>query len=217
MSIEHFLLHSPSFGCISVLFYLRRIMPEKLSSDYLLQLASQFGTPLYVYQAEKIGEQFQKLREAFTNCDARFFYACKALTNINILKYIQQLGAGLDCVSIYEVQLGLKAGFSPENILYTPNCVDFAEIVEAKDLGVNLNIDNISILEQFGNKFGGSYPICIRLNPHIMAGGNFKISTGHVDSKFGISIHQMRHIERVVKTTKLNVEGDHMHTGSEIK
>jgi len=127
------------------------------------------------------------------------------------------IGAALDCVSIHEVKLGLMAGFEPKNILYTPNCVDFDEIVAAKDLGVNINIDNISILEQFGTRFGNSYPVCIRLNPHIMAGGNFKISTGHVDSKFGISIHQMRHIERVVKTTRLNVEGVHMHTGSEIK
>ena len=133
------------------------------------------------------------------------------------MKYLHSLGASLDCVSINEVKLGLLAGFTKENILYTPNCVDFNEILEAKDLGVNINIDSISILEQFGNKFGGSYPVCIRLNPHIMAGGNFKISTGHVDSKFGISIHQMRHIERVVKTTKLHVTGIHMHTGSEIK
>jgi len=193
------------------------VMAEKLSHEYLLQLANQFGTPLYVYHAEKIKEQYNKLDKAFANCDARFFYACKALTNINILKYVQQLGAGLDCVSIYEVRLGLKAGFKAENILYTPNCVDFNEIVEAKDLGVNLNIDNISILEQFGNKYGGSYPICIRINPHIMAGGNFKISTGHVDSKFGISIHQLRHIERIVKTFNMQVKGVHMHTGSEIK
>jgi diaminopimelate decarboxylase len=130
---------------------------------------------------------------------------------------VHGLGAGLDCVSINEVKLGLKAGFEPSNILFTPNCVDLSEIIEAKDLGVNLNIDNISILEQFGNRFGSSYPVCIRLNPHIMAGGNFKISTGHVDSKFGISIHQIRHIERVVKSTKLRVTGIHMHTGSEIK
>jgi diaminopimelate decarboxylase len=120
-------------------------------------------------------------------------------------------------VSIHEVKLALKAGFDPKNILYTPNCVDFQEIVAAKELGVNINIDNISILEQFGNKFGSSYPVCIRLNPHIMAGGNFKISTGHVDSKFGISIHQIRHIERIVKSTKIRVTGVHMHTGSEIK
>lgn len=192
-------------------------MSTVLSNDQLVSLAQRHGTPLYVYHAEKIAEQFQKLTDAFTKADVRFFYACKALTNINILKYIKSLGAGLDCVSINEVKLGLQAGFDPSNILFTPNCVDLGEIIEGKELGVNLNIDNISILEQFGNRFGSSYPVCIRLNPHIMAGGNFKISTGHVDSKFGISIHQIRHIERVVKTTGIKVTGIHMHTGSEIK
>jgi len=183
----------------------------------LVQLANDFGTPLYVYHAEKIKEQFEKLEKAFKGCNARFFYACKALSNINILRYIEQLGAGLDCVSIYEVRLGLMAGFSPDRILFTPNSVDFAEIQEGKEIGVNLNIDNISILEQFGNKYAGTYPICIRFNPHIMGGGNYKISTGHIDSKFGISVHQMRHIERIVKTTGLKVKGIHMHTGSDIK
>ena len=192
-------------------------MPETLNSQQLVQIANEFGTPVYVYHAERISEQYSKLQIAFKNCNARFFYACKSLTNINILKLINSLGASLDCVSINEVQLGLMAGFKATDILYTPNCVDLEEILQAKELGVNINIDNISILEQFGNKFGNTYPVCIRLNPHIMAGGNFKISTGHVDSKFGISIHQMRHIERVVKTTNLNVQGIHMHTGSEIK
>ncbi len=192
-------------------------MPEILTPQQLVSIANEFGTPVYVYHAERIAEQYHKLQNAFKNCNARFFYACKSLTNVNILKYINSLGACLDCVSINEVKLGLMAGFKATDILFTPNCVDLEEILQAKELGVNINIDNISTLEQFGNKFGGSYPVCIRLNPHIMAGGNFKISTGHVDSKFGISIHQMRHIERVVKTTGLNVEGIHMHTGSEIK
>lgn len=190
---------------------------DVLSADYLVKIADQFGTPVYIYHAEKIKHQYEKLRHAFQKTDARFFYACKALTNINILRYINSLGCGLDTVSIQEVQLGLKAGFEPKNIIFTPNCVDLKEIIAAKELGVHLNIDNISILEQFGNQFGDSYPICIRMNPHIMAGGNFKISTGHVDSKFGISIHQLRHIERIVKSTKLKVTGLHMHTGSEIK
>lgn len=192
-------------------------MAVTLSNQQLIQAAREFGTPLYIYHAERIAEQYAKLKNAFVRCNARFFYAAKALTNINVLRYIQSIGGSLDCVSIYEVRLGLMAGFSPSDILYTPNCVDFDEILAAKELGVHINIDNISILEQFGNRFGGSYPVCIRLNPHIMAGGNFKISTGHVDSKFGISIHQLRHIERIVATTKLNVEGVHMHTGSEIK
>lgn len=192
-------------------------MSQSLSNQQLIGLAERFGTPLYVYHAEKIRDQFNALEKAFSGCQARFFYACKALSNINVLKYIQSLGAGLDCVSIYEVQLGLKAGFTPDKILFTPNCVDFAEVEEGKNLGVILNIDNISILEQFGNKYGSSYPICIRFNPHIMGGGNYKISTGHIDSKFGISIHQMRHIERIVSSTGLQVKGIHMHTGSDIK
>jgi diaminopimelate decarboxylase len=192
-------------------------MSQELKPDQLIALAEQFGTPLYVYHAERIKEQYEKLEAAFKDCNAKFFYACKALSNINILKYLQRIGASLDCVSINEVKLGFKAGFAPERILFTPNCVDFAEVEEGKNLGVNINIDNISILEQFGTRFGGSYPICIRFNPHIMGGGNYKISTGHIDSKFGISIHQMRHIERIVKSTKLCVRGIHMHTGSDIK
>lgn len=192
-------------------------MHQSLTNEQLMAIGREFGTPVYVYHAEKMAEQYQKLKNAFASTDARFFYACKSLTNPNVLRYIHSLGAGLDCVSINEVKLGLMAGFLPDQILFTPNCVDFQEIEEGKKLGVHINIDNISILEQFGNRFGGSYPVCIRLNPHIMAGGNFKISTGHVDSKFGISIHQVRHIERVVKTTGLKVTGLHMHTGSEIK
>jgi diaminopimelate decarboxylase len=198
----------------SKMLYYIRIM---ISREQLLDVAQEFGTPVYVYHREKIESQYQQLTDAFANTKTRFFYACKALTNINILKIVHAMGAGLDTVSIHEVMLGLKAGFEADRILFTPNCVDFAEIEAAKALGVHINIDTISILEQFGNKYGHTYPIMIRLNPHIMAGGNLKISTGHIDSKFGISIHQLRHIERIVKTTGLKVEGLHMHTGSEIK
>lgn len=187
-----------------------------MENQILLNIAEEFSTPLYVYDANSIKKQYHKLTSSFSN-NTKFFYACKALTNINILKYIQQLGANLDCVSINEVKLGLKAGFSPDRILFTPNCVDISEIEIAMQLGVHINIDNISILEQFGNKYGNSYPVFIRINPHIYAGGNHKISTGHIDSKFGISIHQLRHIERLVKSTNINIEGLHMHTGSEIK
>ncbi|PZP43364.1 MAG: diaminopimelate decarboxylase [Pseudopedobacter saltans] len=188
-----------------------------LSHEQLIAAANQFGSPVYVYEAEKIAEQYNKLTTAFSGTNARFFYACKALTNINILKYMEKLGANIDCVSINEVRIAIKAGFTPDRIMFTPNSVDFEEIEAGKDLGIHVNIDNIPMLEAFGNKYGNSYPICIRLNPHIMAGGNYKISTGHIDSKFGISIHQLRHVERVVDSTKLNVVGLHMHTGSEIK
>lgn len=197
--------------------YFCALMNHLLTNEQLLAAAAEFGTPLYVYNTHKITEQYEKLCKAFSGHPTRFFYACKALTNINILKHLKSLGSNLDCVSINEVKLGLKAGFQPKEILFTPNCVAFEEIKEAVSLGVNINIDSIAMLELFGNYYGDSYPICIRINPHIEAGGNYKISTGHIDSKFGISIHQIRHIVRVVKTTQLHIQGLHMHTGSEIK
>lgn len=182
----------------------------------LLKIAKEFETPLYVYDADKIKQKYNELTTAFKGVKLGVNYACKALSNINILKYLKQLGAGLDTVSIEEVELGLKAGFAPQEIMFTPNCVSLQEIKRAVAWGVKINIDNISILDQFGHEYGDSVPVCIRVNPHIMAGGNVKISTGHIDSKFGISIHQMRHVERVVKTNNMRIEGLHMHTGSDI-
>jgi diaminopimelate decarboxylase len=182
----------------------------------LTELTEQFGSPLYVYDADKIVSQYHRLQEAFKGLDVKIKYACKALSNINILKLLRKEGSGLDVVSIQEVHLGLKAGFEPEEILFTPNCVSFEEIQEAIALGVKINIDNISILEQFGHTYHDSVPVCVRINPHIMAGGNANISTGHIDSKFGISVLQMRHLQRVINTYNIKVTGLHMHTGSDI-
>ena len=182
----------------------------------LLSLSEEFGTPLYVYSGAKIKEQYQKLANAFKGIDVKIKYACKANSNINILKLLKQEGSGLDAVSMNEVRLGIKAGFDPQEILYTPNGVSMEEMEEAVSLGVNINIDNISVLEQFGHKYQNSVPVCIRINPHVMAGGNAHIQTGHIDSKFGISIHQMRHVIRVVKANEMDIAGLHMHTGSDI-
>ncbi|MCO5273546.1 MAG: diaminopimelate decarboxylase [Flavobacteriales bacterium] len=180
------------------------------------RIAELAGTPVYVYDAAVIDRQAKRLKEAFKATPTRFMYACKALTNVAVLKHMRSLGLGLDSVSIEEVQIGLKAGFKPEEILFTPNMVPYEEYRLAAKLGVEINIDSIPVLERFGGEFGGGIPVCIRINPHIMAGGNERISTGHIDSKFGISIHQLRHVERVVKTYGLRVDGLHMHTGSDI-
>lgn len=181
-----------------------------------LELAERFGSPLYVYDAQTMRDKYKRMTDAFSGTRLKINYACKALSNLNVLQLFRELGSGLDTVSIQEVWLGLRAGFAPENIIYTPNCVGMEEITMAVEAGVRINIDNISILEQFGHQYGASVPVCIRINPHIMAGGNSKISVGHIDSKFGISIHQMRHVERVVKSMGIRIEGIHMHTGSDI-
>lgn len=192
-------------------------MSTSLSHQQLISIANEYGTPVYVYHAEKITEQFAKLQQAFGQTPARFFYASKALTNINILKHIRSLGCFVDCSSINEVKLALHAGFDHKNVLYTSNGIAFSEIEEAVSLGVNINIDSLSNLEKFGKKYGHSYPVGIRLRPNIMAGGNLKISTGHEKSKFGIPIEQLDQIVALVKKENLFIAGLHVHTGSEIR
>jgi len=182
----------------------------------ITKIMEKYGSPLYIYESAKMVSQYKRMMDAFKGTRVKINYAAKALTNLNILKVFKNLGSGLDAVSIQEVKLGLKAGFTPQDIIYTPNCVSIEEIEAATKLGVRINIDNISILEQFGHKFGDTVPICVRINPHIMAGGNQKISTGHIDSKFGISIYQTPLVKRVVETNNMKVEGLHMHTGSDI-
>lgn len=182
----------------------------------LLDITREYGNPVYVYDAEKIKFQFNRLTNAFkTVKKLKLNYAAKALSNLTILKLMNNLGSGLDTVSIQEVKLGLLAGFKPEAIIYTPNGVSLEEIEEAAALGVRINIDNLSILEQFGSKHP-DIPVCIRINPHVMAGGNSNISVGHIDSKFGISIHQIPHLLRIVELTNMRINGIHMHTGSDI-
>ncbi|WP_304143130.1 diaminopimelate decarboxylase [Mesoflavibacter zeaxanthinifaciens] len=187
-----------------------------MENSQLLQIAKDFGSPVYVYDADQIVSQYNRLTAAFSKVkNLKVNYAVKALSNVSVLKLMKKLGSGIDTVSIQEVQLGLKAGFKPEQIIYTPNGVSLEEIETAAKLGVQINIDNLSILEQFGTKHPKT-PVCIRINPHVMAGGNTNISVGHIDSKFGISIHQIPHILRIVENTKMNINGIHMHTGSDI-
>jgi diaminopimelate decarboxylase len=188
-----------------------------LTHQQLNEIAREFGTPLYVYDAAAITAQYQKLTTAFAQTDTKIFYACKALTNINILKHIKSIGCNADCSSINEVKLALLAGFEPANVLYTSNGIHFSEIEEAQIRGVHINIDSLSNLEKFGQKFGHSYPVGIRLRPNIMAGGNLKISTGHDKSKFGIPVDQLDKILALVEKYQLFIQNLHIHTGSEIK
>lgn len=187
-----------------------------MKTETLLQLARDYDAPLYVYDAGKIREQYDRLQKAFANVGSlQLNFAMKANSNLAILQLMNSMGSGLDTVSIQEVRLGLEAGFEPSSIIFTPNGVSLEEIEEAAQLGVQVNIDNLSILEQFGSRHP-EIPVCIRINPHVMAGGNRKISVGHIDSKFGISIHQVPHIKRIVELTGMKINGIHMHTGSDI-
>jgi len=189
---------------------------KRMKKNLMTQVAEQFGTPTYVYDGLVIQNQYKTLKNAFDGIDVKLHYALKALNNINVLRLLKKQGAGLDAVSIQEIHLGLRAGFQGSEIMFTPNCVDFSEIKEAVAIGAHINIDNLTILEHFGNTYGNKVPCCIRINPHIMAGGHSNISVGHIDSKFGISIHQVKHISRIAKNYDIQITGLHMHTGSDI-
>jgi len=182
----------------------------------LLKLAEKYGTPLYVYDAAKMLAKIQQLKSAFTGINMKVKFAIKSLSNINVLRFFRQQNIGVDVVSIQELYLAQRAGFAAKDIMFTPNCVGFDEIEKAIELGIPVNIDNIAQLEIFGHKYGNKVPICIRINPHLIGGGNHKIQTGHIDSKFGISILQMRHLHRVVSANNIHVHGLHVHTGSDI-
>ena len=187
-----------------------------MNKEHLLDLANKYGSPLYVYDTDIIASQYKRITDAFEKVEKlQLNYAVKALSNVNILRFFKNIGAGLDTVSIQEVSLALSVGVAPEKIIYTPNGVSLEEIENVAKKGVQINIDNLSILELFGQKHP-EIPVCIRINPHIMAGGNSKISVGHIDSKFGISVHQVPHIKRVVENTGMHINGIHMHTGSDI-
>jgi diaminopimelate decarboxylase len=181
-----------------------------------LNIVDTYGSPLYIYDFEIIEKQYLRLLNAFADIkNLKINYAVKALSNVSVLKFLKKLGAGADTVSIEEIELALLAGFLPQEIIFTPNGVSLEEIEQAAKLGVQINIDNLSILEQFGT-LHPHIPVCVRINPHVMAGGNANISVGHIDSKFGISIHQLPHLLRIIENTKMYINGIHMHTGSDI-
>ncbi|MFB0946111.1 MAG: diaminopimelate decarboxylase [Spirosomataceae bacterium] len=189
----------------------------KTQRETLLEAVETYGSPLYFYDANKIIVQIENMRNAFKGVDLKLKYACKALTNINVLKLMNKHGVDVDVVSVEEAQIALRAGYAPTQIQYTPSGVSFSEIEEAVSLGIRMNLDSLQVIEQFGEQFGSSMPICLRVNPSIMGGGNAKISVGHANSKFGIPYQQFDKVAELVNKYDLKVTGLHQHTGSDFK
>ncbi len=187
-----------------------------MNLDKLREAEIKFGNPLYVYDLSIIENKFNELSNAFKKIkNFKIHYAVKSLSNISILKFIKELGAGLDTVSIEEVKIGLNCGFNNKDITFTPNGVSFEEIEEAYNLKVNINIDSLESLKDFSNKYS-SYPISIRINPNILAGGNKNVSVGHSESKFGIPESHLDEIVEMENQNKIQIQGVHIHTGSDI-
>jgi diaminopimelate decarboxylase len=179
------------------------------------ELIKTYKSPLYIYDGTIIKRQYQKLTNAFSlSPNFKINYAIKALSSLAILQLIKSLGANVDAVSIGEIKLALLAGFSPEQISFTPNGVPFTELEEAIALGVHLTLDNLEQIYRYNEKY--NKPIAIRIKPNIKAGGNEKIAVGHKNSKFGIPLYQIKEITTLIETKKLTVDGLHLHTGSDI-
>ncbi len=183
----------------------------------LTELARQFGTPLYIYDANKIREKISVLKDSFSNIPLKIKYACKANTNLSILRLMKSQGVEIDVVSPQELELALIAGYEGSQVTFTPSGVDFSEIEYAVSKGAIANLDNLSVLEKFGKTYGDTIGCLIRLKPDVFGGGNEKIMTAHPESKFGISVHQKDDILKIVNQYKIKVIGLHQHTGSDIK
>ena len=191
--------------------------PYQLQGVPTLTIAHQFGLPLYVYDADKIIDQIDRFRAAFSGVNLKIKYATKALTNLSILKLMRQQGVEVDVVSVNEARLAQLAGYVPQQIMYTPSGNAWAEIEEAIAMGLRLNVDSLPLLEQIGEAYGRSVPVCLRINPSVADGGNVKIQTGHADSKFGIPHAYRAEIASIVNRYGIIVEGLHVHTGSDFK
>jgi len=188
-----------------------------IKKDILFKVSKKYGLPVFVYDKDKIISQYSKLKEAFKSVDELHInYAAKALTNINILKVMKDIGCGIDAVSIQEVELALFSGFKSDNIFFTPSGVEIDEIRKAFKYGVQINIDNLSALKIIAENLS-NVKVGIRINPNVRAGGNLKISVGDSDSKFGINVDEIEKAKKIISTYDVVVNGLHIHTGSDIE
>jgi len=181
----------------------------------LADIEEEFGTPLYVYNNDTIIEQYNKLINAINWPKLKIFYAMKANYNPHILSNLKKIGANIDAVSIGEILLAKKIGFSANRILFTPNNITFEEMETAKKEEILFNIDSLSLLTTFSKKYPGS-EICLRFNPDVVDGENAYVQTAGDNTKFGILLTDLQKVLQIVKENNMIVVGLHEHVGSGI-
>ena len=178
-----------------------------------MQAAGQYGTPLFVYDADRITHCYKALFDFIKWPRLKIHYAMKANYNLHILQLLKGLGASLDTVSPGDVLMALKAGFPKERILFTANNMTEAEMVAVQQSGVLMNIGELSRLEKFGRMFPGS-PVCVRFNPDVKDGDSAKTMTAGDLTKFGILLKEVDKVKAIAAQYNLKVVGLHEHTGS---
>ncbi len=177
-------------------------------------IANEFGTPCYVNDEQRIRENYRNLHKAFNRyMDTTIHYACKANTSLAVLKILEQEGSGIDAVSIGEIKTCLKAGFTPDRIMYTGVFVSTEELKQVVETGVMINLDSISEMERLAEIKPGA-KISFRITPGIGSGHGEKVITGNKGAKFGISKEKV--VETYLRAQDLGLEpiGIHAHIGS---
>jgi len=176
-------------------------------------ICETYGSPVYVYDSEVILRQLEIFRTAFAELPHRVLYAAKALSPVEVLRLLKEEGTGLDAVSVQEIELGLRAGFTPRDILFTPSFPSETDLDLAVELGARINIDNFGALEKFSGRHGG-VPCCLRLKPTVMAKDD--TARWYEESKFGLSMQELEKAAKLVQEDALRVEGLHVHSSSVI-
>jgi diaminopimelate decarboxylase len=178
-------------------------------------LVEEFGSPLYVYEEKTLHTRARELLEAITYPKREIKYACKANTNLEIMKIFREEGMSIDAVSPGEVYSALKAGFDPGQILFTTNNATHEEIEYGMQRGVKINVDSLSQLRFMGERYPGS-KVCVRINPNVGAGHHDHVITGGPESKFGIDYTQVDRIKDLSRACEMTIVGIHQHIGSGI-
>lgn len=185
-----------------------------------VELAEEFGTPLYVTDENRIRERYREFHDAFSALNIEIKYACKANTSLAVLNILRQEGAGADVLSEGELYIALKAGIAPENIIFTGNNKTDAELEKALNAGVIINLDAIHELERLEKiceKENKSAKISFRVNPSVSPETHPHLSTGLKESKFGIPGEDaLKAYSLATNSEHLKISGIHMHIGSQV-
>lgn len=184
-----------------------------------VDIADEFGTPTYVIDEERIRDNYRRFYSAFSKYypDFKVFYACKANTNLAVMKILESEGSCIDAVSPGEVHISKLTGFSADRILFTGNNITDEELKYVYDEGVVLNIDSLSALKRLSRIVDADgLKISFRVNPMVGAGHHDHCITGGVMSKFGIMESEAVEVYNMAKDLGFNPVGMHSHIGSGI-
>ena len=184
------------------------------------KIASEFGTPLYVYNERIIRDRMHKVNQVITKYPYTANYSVKANTNVNILKLALDEGINCDAMSVGEIEMLLKAGFPKDRIFFIPNNVSEEELIYAIKKGIITSLDSLAQLELFGQcccdlNIRDEKRLCaVRINPGVGAGHCEKVVTGGKKTKFGIAQEDIPDIFQIAGTYHLTIAGINQHIGS---